>query len=138
MSQEVLEQLEVTAGAPGGGDHAVTFLNAHGHGLLHTDMQASGKGGLSHVGVDRVGRQDFDHVEVVAQEGGVIGVRGRVGEIGAAAGEAFGIAVADCHDLRVRVVAIAAEVQIGDAAETDNADADHGAKAVFVRRYSRR
>ena len=52
--------------------------------------------------------------------------------------EAFGIAVADCHDLRIRVVAIATEVQICDAAETDNADADHGAKAVLVRRYSRR
>jgi hypothetical protein len=84
----------------------------------------------------RMRRQNLHHVQIVLQEPCVIAVDGGLRELAPAAAQAVCVAVAQRDDGCLRVVAIAAEMQIGDAAETHDTDLDHGAASSAWVRYA--
>jgi hypothetical protein len=107
----------------GGFDHAIAFGQRHRHRLLHADMGAAGQRRDRHRLMQRVRRQDFDQVEVGAQD--VLEVARRVcaGVFGRATSENGRVGVAQRRNLRLGMIEVAADIEIKYASKADKANA---------------
>src|SRR5207344_1843703 len=92
------------------------------HRLLHADMRARSHGGHRHLGVERMRREDVDEVRLEAQEFLEAPHELRRWKERGSAVEQILAAIAERHDHRVQLVAVAERVQVEDAAEPDDAD----------------